>query len=90
MSSVTGSPTADKDKNENEDGLKQIELEIDTLDAFDYENVENAKFTVKQLKQILVNEIKLYNYCNDDRERSMLMNQELPSKMIVRTKISQE
>ena len=41
-----------------------IELDIDTLDAFDYENVENAKFTVRDLKMILVNEIKHYNNLN--------------------------
>ena len=43
-------------------GIAPIELDIDTTDAFDYENVENAKFTVDDLKMLLINEIKHYNY----------------------------
>jgi hypothetical protein len=37
-----------------------IELPIDSLEAFDYENAENAKYTVEDLRGILIEEIKLY------------------------------
>ena len=37
-----------------------IELPIDALDAFDYENAENAKFTVEDLRGILSDEIRYY------------------------------
>lgn len=37
-----------------------IELPIDALDAFDYENAENAKFTVEDLRNILADEIRYY------------------------------
>ena len=42
--------------------ITKIELDIDMIDAFDYENVENAKFTVDDLKMLLINEVKHYNY----------------------------
>lgn len=34
-----------------------VHLSVDADDAFDYENAENAKFTVKDLKHILAMEI---------------------------------
>jgi hypothetical protein len=37
-----------------------IELPIDALDAFDYENAENAKYTVQDLRNILADEILIY------------------------------
>jgi len=37
-----------------------IELPIDALDAFDYENAENAKFTVEDLRGILSDEIRYF------------------------------
>jgi hypothetical protein len=42
-----------------------IELSIDALDAFDYENAENAKYTVQDLRNILADEIFLYRKKND-------------------------
>lgn len=37
-----------------------IELQIDALDAFDYENAENAKYTVADLRNILADEILIF------------------------------
>ena len=37
-----------------------IELPIDSMDAFDYENAENAKYSVDDLRKILIDEIKVY------------------------------
>ena len=35
-----------------------IQLEIDSVDAFDYEDAENAKYSVTDLKNFLIKEIK--------------------------------
>jgi hypothetical protein len=37
------------------------------LDAFDYENAENAKFTVEDLRGILSDEIRYYRQKNDSK-----------------------
>ena len=37
-----------------------IELQIDSIDSFDYENAENAKYSVDDLRGILIEEIKIY------------------------------
>lgn len=42
-----------------------IELTIDALDAFDYENAENARYTVQNLRDILADEILIYRFKND-------------------------
>ena len=42
-----------------------IELPIDAIDAFDYENAENAKYTVSDLRGILAVEILFYRNKND-------------------------
>jgi hypothetical protein len=42
-----------------------IELPIDSLDAFDYENAENAKYTVNDLRNILADEILYFRFKND-------------------------
>ena len=42
-----------------------IELPIDSLDAFDYENAENAKYTVIDLRNILADEILYFRFKND-------------------------
>ncbi len=41
-------------------GFPIIELPIDSLDSFDYENAENAKYSVEDLRLILIEEIKWY------------------------------
>ncbi len=43
-----------------------IELPIDSLEAFDYENAENAKYSVDDLRVILIEEIKHYRVKRDD------------------------
>ena len=40
-------------------GVSEIELSIDSLDAYDYENSTNTKYFSKDIKMILINEIKL-------------------------------
>ena len=35
-----------------------IALDIDSVDAFDYEDADNAKYSVPDLKAFLINEIK--------------------------------
>ena len=35
-----------------------INLQIDSMDAFDYEDAENAKYSVADLKGFLIHEIK--------------------------------
>ena len=42
-----------------------IELAIDDLDAFDYENADKAKYTVKDLHGILSEEIMYFRLKND-------------------------
>ena len=42
-----------------------IELPIDALDAFDYENAENAKYTVENLREILSEEIRYFRQKNE-------------------------
>jgi hypothetical protein len=42
-----------------------IELNIDSLEAFDYENADKAKFTVQDLKGMLIDEIMYYRQKND-------------------------
>ena len=37
---------------------KLINLQIDSMDAFDYEDADNAKYSVPDLKAFLINEIK--------------------------------
>ena len=37
-----------------------IELPIDSLEAFDYENADKAKYSVDDLRGILISEIKIY------------------------------
>ncbi len=37
-----------------------IELEIDTLEAYDYENIKNAKYNIDQLKIFIQNEIQYF------------------------------
>jgi hypothetical protein len=37
-----------------------VQLEIDSMDAFDYENAENAKYSVDDLRHILIGEIKKF------------------------------
>ena len=36
-----------------------INLQIDSMDAFDYEDADNAKYSVADLKAFLVHEIKM-------------------------------
>jgi len=36
-----------------------VELDIDSTDAFDYEDADNAKYLVEDLKRMLTNEIQL-------------------------------
>uniref|UniRef100_A0A7S3IS19 Uncharacterized protein n=1 Tax=Strombidium inclinatum TaxID=197538 RepID=A0A7S3IS19_9SPIT len=43
-----------------------IELPIDSIEAFDYENAENAKYSVDDLRSILIEEIKHYRVKRDD------------------------
>lgn len=38
-----------------------IELDIDSTDAFDYEDADNAKYSVEDLKAMLVQEIREIN-----------------------------
>lgn len=47
-----------------------IELPIDSLDAFDYENAENAKYTVENLREILSEEIRYFRQKNDLRTQA--------------------
>lgn len=42
----------------------KIELNIDRLDAFEYENTANAKYSVEDLKKMVVDEIIYYNHKN--------------------------
>ena len=37
-----------------------IELDIDAADAFDYEDVKNAKYSVPQLEAMLIKEVEHY------------------------------
>ena len=39
----------------------KIELNIDRIDAFEYENTSNAKYSVEQLRSFLIDEIAYYN-----------------------------
>ena len=45
-------------KKMKESGKRYIELEIDSTDAFDYEDASKAKFSVPQLISILNEEIR--------------------------------
>lgn len=42
----------------------KIELLIDRLEAFEYENTANAKYSVDDLKKMVVDEIIFYNHKN--------------------------
>lgn len=42
-----------------EAGKRFIELEIDSMDAFDYEDASKAKYSVPQLISILSDEIRM-------------------------------
>ena len=44
-----------------------IELPIDQLEAFDYENAENAKYSVDELRGILIDEIRHFNTKNESK-----------------------
>ena len=43
-----------------EDLSCHIELDIDTADAFDYEDANKAKFTIQDLQQLVLNEVEYY------------------------------
>ena len=45
--------------------VPMIELAIDDLDAFDYENADKAKYNVKDLHAILSEEIMYFRLKND-------------------------
>lgn len=61
-----GSPTADaqsilkKAKYKNYDVDYHIELQIDTADAFDYEDLRNAKYAIDELKAMLIEQIQYF------------------------------
>ena len=38
-----------------------IELDIDAADAFDYEDLQNAKYSVPQLEQMLIDQVVYYD-----------------------------
>ena len=42
----------------------KIELNIDRIDAFEYENTANAKYSVEDLKKMVIDEIIYYNHKN--------------------------
>ena len=42
----------------------KIELNIDRVDAFEYENTSNAKYSVDELKKMVIDEIIFYNHKN--------------------------
>jgi hypothetical protein len=42
----------------------KIELLIDRLEAFEYENTANAKYSVDDLKRMVIDEIIYYNHKN--------------------------
>jgi hypothetical protein len=42
----------------------KIELNIDRVDAFEYENTSNAKYSVDDLKRMVIEEIIFYNHKN--------------------------
>jgi len=48
-----------------------IELPIDSLEAFDYENAENAKYSVDDLRGILIEEIKIYRTRREKQQMKM-------------------
>ena len=37
-----------------------IELDIDAADAFDYEDLKNAKYTVPKLEKMLIEQIEAF------------------------------
>jgi hypothetical protein len=51
-----------------------IELEIDDLDAFDYENAEKAKYNVNDLNAILTEEILYFRKKNEKNINNNLTN----------------
>ena len=42
----------------------KIELNIDRIEAFEYENTANAKYSVDDLKKMVIDEIIYYNHKN--------------------------
>ena len=42
----------------------KIELNIDRVDAFEYENTSNAKYSVEELKRMVIDEISFFNHKN--------------------------
>lgn len=57
MQSLNGFVFSGYKVQQNRLGKYAIELEVDSNDAFDYENPDNAKYTVDQLKVLLQKEI---------------------------------
>ena len=45
---------------DSDDPSCHIELDIDTADAFDYEDVKNAKYSVPDLEAMLIKEVEFY------------------------------
>jgi hypothetical protein len=48
----------------NNKKVMKIELNIDRVDAFEYENTSNAKYSVDELKKMVIDEIIFYNHKN--------------------------
>jgi hypothetical protein len=48
----------------NNKKVTKIELNIDRVDAFEYENTSNAKYSVDELKKMVIDEIIFYNHKN--------------------------